>query len=59
MLGILLWRIDTVPENETEWVKVNEVSAAGTTMTEYVDLTGRRCKQVWNDGYVEVFEIAN
>ena len=51
-----------MPENETEWVKVNEVSAAGTTMTEYVDLTGKWgkwCKQVWNDGYVEIFEIAD
>ncbi len=45
-------------EKETEWVKVNTVSAAGTTMTEYVDLTGTWCKQVWNDGYVEIFEIA-
>lgn len=48
-----------MPENETEWIKVNEVSAAGTTMTEYIDPTGKWCKQVWNDGYVEVFEIAN
>lgn len=48
-----------MPEKETEWIKVNEVSAAGITMEEYHDLTGKWCKQVWNDGYVEIFEIAD
>ena len=46
-------------EKETEWIKVNEVSVMGTTIEEYHDLTGKWCKQVWNDGYVEIFEIAN
>ena len=47
-----------MPEKETEWVKMNEIHSFGVTMTEYVDLTGTWCKQVWSDGFVEIFEIA-
>lgn len=47
-----------MPEYETEWIKIGEVSASGVTMIEYVDLTGQWCKQVWDDGHVEIFEIA-
>lgn len=39
------------------WTLVNVVSAYGTTMEEYVDETRRFCKQVWDDGYEEIFEI--
>lgn len=48
-----------MPEEVTVWIEVNVVSAMGTTMTEYVDPTGKWCKQVWNDGYVEILEIAD
>lgn len=44
-------------DKELEWVQINEVSAAGTTMTEYIDTTGKWCKQVWDDGFVEIYKI--
>jgi hypothetical protein len=44
---------------ELQWIKVKEHSAiySSITMTEYVDTSGKFCKQVWSDGYEEVFEI--
>jgi hypothetical protein len=49
-----------IDKDKFEWIKVAEHSSnySTTTMEEYVDSTGRYCKQVWNDGYEEVFEIA-
>jgi hypothetical protein len=46
--------------NELQWIKVADHSTpfAVTSMEEYVDSTGRFCKQVWNDGYEEIFEIS-
>ena len=51
-----------IPEEGTNlkslhWTLVNVVSAYGTTMEEFIDETGRFCKQVWDDGYEEIFEI--
>jgi hypothetical protein len=43
--------------SEYKWIKINETSVAGVTMEEYVDTSGKYCKQVWNDGYEEIFEI--
>ena len=45
-------------EKEIEWVEVNTICAGSTTMVEYIDFTGTWCKQVWDDGYTEIFEIA-
>ena len=47
-----------MPEKEIEWIEANTISAGGYTMIEYIDLTGTWCKQVWDDGYTEIFEIA-
>lgn len=49
-----------IDKDKFEWIKVAEHSSnySTTAMEEYVDSTGRYCKQVWNDGYEEVFEIA-
>lgn len=41
-----------------KWLKLANHSAAGISMTEYIDSTGTFCKQVWNDGFEEIFEIA-
>ena len=48
---------EDVNPKSLHWILVNVVSAYGTTMEEYVDTTKRFCKQVWNDGYEEIFEI--
>jgi hypothetical protein len=49
-----------IDKDKFEWIKVAEHSFnySTATMEEYVDSTGRYCKQVWNDGSEEVFEIA-
>ena len=45
---------------ELEWIKIGEHHAlsAAVSFEEYVDSTKQYCKQVWNDGYEEVFELA-
>jgi hypothetical protein len=47
-------------EKELEWVKVGEQTSPSSCLgfEEYIDTTNQYCKQVWNDGYEEVFEIA-
>ena len=49
-------------ENQIEpilpWTKVNEFGAFGVSAEEYIDASGKFMKQVWNDGFEEVFEIA-
>lgn len=40
------------------WTKVGEFGAAGVSAEEFMDASGKFCKQVWNDGYEEVFEVA-
>jgi hypothetical protein len=40
------------------WTKVGEFGALGLTVEEYIDASGTFCKQVWNDGFEEIFEIA-
>lgn len=40
------------------WTKVGEFGVGGFSAEEYIDASGRFCKQVWNDGYEEIFEIA-
>ena len=47
-------------EKELEWVKIGEQTSPSSYLgfEEYVDTTNTYCKQVWNDGYEEVFELA-
>ena len=41
------------------WTKVNEITnLAGPALEEYIDASGKFCKQVWSDGYEEIFEIS-
>lgn len=45
---------------ELEWISIGEhhAYAAAVSFDEYVDSTGQYCKQVWSDGYEEVFELS-
>ena len=47
-------------DKELEWVKIGEHESGSSYLSfeEYVDTTKRYCKQVWNDGYEEVFELS-
>lgn len=45
-------------EDERDWVWVGRVEAMGVAFTEYVCKETNECKQVWDDGYVEIFEMA-
>lgn len=49
-----------IEEKELEWIKIAEHHAlsAAVSFEECVDSTKRFCKQVWNDGYEEVFELS-
>ena len=42
----------------TNWKYVKTVEACGSGFSEYVSADGKFCKQVWFDGYEEIFEIA-
>ena len=48
-------------EKELEWVKVGEHESGSSYLAfeEYTDTTNQYCKQVWNDGHEEVFELAD
>lgn len=50
----------TILDKELEWIKVAEHSTPYSCVSfeEYVDTTKQFCKQVWNDGYEEVFELS-
>ena len=40
------------------WEYVGHVEAMGVSFDEYVCKETNECKQVWYDGYVDIFEIA-
>ena len=41
-----------------EWKYVGRYEAVGFGFDEYVSADGTHCKQVWDDGFVEIFEIS-
>lgn len=41
------------------WTHINTISAMGTSAEEYIDDSHTYLKQVWNDGFVEIFEIVD
>ena len=43
---------------DTKWIWVKCEQALGNGFDEYVSTDGRYCKQVWFDGYEEIFEIS-
>lgn len=40
------------------WIYSNTIEACGTIIDEYISEDGKYCKQVWNDGFEEIFEIS-
>jgi hypothetical protein len=44
--------------DERNWIWVGRCDALGSGFEEFVCLATKECKQVWDDGYVEIFEIA-
>lgn len=49
-----------VEDKELEWIKLETVTSPFSyqAFEEYIDSTHTYCKQVWRDGYVEIFELA-
>ena len=43
---------------EIKWNFIQTVSANGIYYDEYESEDGKLCKQIWSDGYEEIFEIA-
>ena len=41
-----------------EWKFIATVEACGSGFSEYISKDGKWCKQVWFDGYEEIFEIS-
>lgn len=48
------------PTDELVWIRVGEQTSPYSCliMTEYIDSTNTFGKQVWSDGYEEIFELA-
>ena len=44
--------------DERKWVFASRFEEMGTGFDEYVCLETKECKQVWDDGHVEIFEIS-
>ena len=42
--------------NPIEWRYVGRIEAYGIGFDEYISADGTHCKQVWDDGFVEIFE---
>lgn len=40
------------------WIFVGRLEAAGFSCDEYVNEDNTKCRQVWDDGYEEIFEIS-
>ena len=43
---------------DTKWIWAKTEQAYGNGYDEYISADGRYCKQVWFDGYEEIFELA-
>lgn len=44
--------------DERKWIYIGRIEALGYGFDEYVCEETKECKQVWDDGYEEIFEIA-
>nr|DAE11736.1 MAG TPA: hypothetical protein [Siphoviridae sp. ct2vX3] len=44
--------------NQMEWFFVGRVEAMGVGYDEYTNEDNTKCRQVWDDGYEEIFEIS-
>lgn len=50
--------MDDPEMDERKWVYASRYEELGVGFDEYVCLETKECKQVWDDGHVEIFEIA-
>lgn len=41
-----------------EWIFVGHIESMGFGYDEYTNEDNTKCRQVWNDGYEEIFEIS-
>lgn len=41
-----------------EWIFVGRFESAGFGYDEYVNADNTKCRQLWDDGYEEIFEIS-
>jgi hypothetical protein len=44
--------------DERNWIWISRFEDMGTGFDEFVCLETKECKQIWDDGHVEIFEIA-
>jgi hypothetical protein len=44
-------------EDERKWIYISRFEDMGVGFDEFVCLETKECKQVWDDGHVEIFEI--
>jgi hypothetical protein len=44
--------------DDRKWIWISRFEAMGVGCDEFVCLETKECKQVWDDGYVEIFEIS-
>lgn len=44
--------------DERKWIWISRFEDMGQGFDEFVCLATKECKQVWDDGHVEIFEIA-
>ena len=44
--------------NRMEWFFVGHIAAMGFGYDEYTNEDNTKCRQVWDDGYEEIFEIS-
>ena len=49
---------EVITMTDTKWIWVQTEQALGNGFDEYISADGRYCKQVWFDGYEEIFEIS-
>jgi hypothetical protein len=49
---------EVIKMTDTKWIWAQTEQAFGNGYDEYISADGRYCKQVWFDGYEEIFEIA-
>lgn len=41
-----------------EWIFVGRIESMGLGYDEYTNEDNTKCRQVWDDGYEEIFEIS-
>lgn len=43
---------------DIKWIFMNHYACNGIVADKYISEDGRWCKQIWSDGYSEIFELA-